>query len=90
MKKISNSRDSYKINDKVTVSVVNKREEDFESGSVHYDRTVTVKIKAGKFATEPLQFEGSDSLAKFIEEVDFEDPNESLDLGLEPGTGKAE
>lgn len=80
MKRISNNRDSYKVNANVTVTVVNKRNEDLESGNVHYERDVTVKIKAGKYATEPLIFEQSSSLAEFLETVNFEDPQEALPL----------
>lgn len=80
MKKVSNNRDSYKINDNVTVNVVNKRNEDMASGDVHYERTVTIKIKAGKFATEPLIFNQASSLSEFIEQVNFEDPQEELPL----------
>lgn len=83
MKRVSNNKDTYKVNDNVTVTVVNKREEDLDSGSVHYDRTVTVKIKAGKFAEKPLIFDQSSNLAEFIETVNFEDPQEMLPLDME-------
>lgn len=80
MKKVSNNKDTYKVNEQVTVGVVNKRIEDFESGSVHYERSVTVKIKAGKFADKPLVFDEAESLTQFIEQVNFEDPQEALPL----------
>lgn len=78
MKKVSNNKDTYKVNEMVTVSVTNKRNEDLESGSVTYERSVTVKIKAGKFAEKPLLFDSANSLNDFIEQVNFEDPQESL------------
>ena len=78
MKKVSNNKDTYKVNEQWTVSVVNKRIEDFESGSVHYERTVNVKIKAGKFADKPLSFDDAESLTQFIDQVNFEDPQEAL------------
>ena len=78
MKKISNNRDTYKVNANNTVSVVNKRHEDLEDGSIYYERTVTIKINAGKFATEPLLFEQGSSIAEFIESIDFDDPQQSL------------
>lgn len=78
MKKQSKITDVYTPNKSVTVTVNNKREEDLESGSVHYDRTVTIKIKAGKFAKEKLVFDQEDGIAKFIETIDFEDPQTSL------------
>lgn len=84
MKKVSNNKDTYKVNEMVSVTVVNKRNEDLESGSVTYERNVTVKIKAGKFAEKPLIFEGAGSLAEFIEQVNFEDPQESLPFPEEP------
>lgn len=80
MKKVSNNKDTYKVNDMVTVSVVNKRIEDFESGSVHYERDVTVKIKAGKFAEKPLSFDEATTLKDFIDQVNFEDPQAALPL----------
>lgn len=78
MQKVSNNKDTYKVNDMVTVSVVNKRNEDMESGSVTYERTVTVKIKAGKFAERPLIFDEPTSLTDFIDQVNFEDPQSLL------------
>lgn len=80
MQKVSNNKDTYKVNDNVTVSVVNKRNEDLESGNVTYDRTVTVKIKAGKFAEKALVFDEATSLNEFIEQVNFEDPQQPLPL----------
>jgi hypothetical protein len=82
MKKVSNDKDTYNVNDQVTVSVTNKRNEDMESGSVHYERTVTVKIKAGKYAEKPLTFDEPKSLIDFIEQVNFEDPQEVLPLDV--------
>lgn len=78
MKKISNNRDTYKVNDNITVAVVNKRNEDMESGSIHYQRTVTIKIKAGQYAQEPLLFEQGSNIHEFIEGINFEDPQTSL------------
>lgn len=80
MQKVSNNKDTYKVNDMVTVSVVNKRNEDMESGSVTYERTVTVKIKAGKFAERALVFDEPTSLRDFIDQVNFEDPQTALPL----------
>lgn len=80
MKKVSNNKDTYKVNNTVTVNVVNKRIEDFESGSVHYERTVTVKIQAGKFADKPLVFDEATSLSEYIDQVNFEDPQAALPL----------
>ena len=80
MKKVSNNKDTYKVNEQVTVNVVNKRIEDFESGSIHYERTVTVKISAGKFAEKPLSFDEAESLTAFIEQVNFEDPQSALPI----------
>jgi hypothetical protein len=87
VKKISNNRDTYKVNDNISVAVVNKRNEDMESGSIHYERTVTIKIKAGKYAQEPLLFEQGSSIAEFIESINFEDPQQSLLDDLEPAPG---
>lgn len=87
MKKISNNRDTYKVNDNITVAVVNKRNEDMESGSIHYERTVTIKIKAGKYAQEPLLFEQGQNIADFIEGISFDDGQTSLLDDIEPAPG---
>lgn len=78
MKKSSKITDTYTPNKGVTVTVINKPIEDEDTGTVVYDRTVTVKIKAGRFAPERLVFDEEDSIAKFIEGVEFEDPQQSL------------
>lgn len=81
MQKVSKVSDVYKPNKRVTVTVKNNREEDFDSGAVTYNRSVTIKINDQRYASEPLRFDDDDSIAKYIEGVDFEDPNTTLDVG---------
>ncbi len=85
MKKNSKITDVYKPNSYVTVTVVNKPEiiSDEDSGAVVYDATVTIKINAGKNRRDKLVFAEDDSIAKFIETVDFEDPQTQLGLESE-------
>lgn len=82
MKKNSKITDIYKPNSYVTVTVVNKPEviADDEEGQVVYDASVTIKINAGRNRRDKLTFAEEDSIAKFIETVDFEDPQVALGL----------
>lgn len=78
MKKTSKYVDVYGPNKQVLVRVTNtpKYEDD---AFVDYDRTVTITIKAGR-DKEQLKFAEEDSIARFVENIDFEDPQQSLDL----------
>lgn len=78
MKKTSKYVDVYTPNKQVLVRVTNTpKYEDDEF--VDYDRTVTIKIKAPR-AAEKLEFKEDDAIAKFVETVEFEDPQQELDL----------
>lgn len=77
MRKKSKIVDTYTPNKQVLVTVTNTPKHDEEDNFVDYDRTVTIKIKAGR-DKDTLQFKSDDSIAKFIEKVDFEDPQVSL------------
>lgn len=77
MKKKSKIVDTYTPNKSVMVTVTNTPKHDDQDHFVDYDRTVTIKIKAGR-DKDTLQFKKEDAIAKFIEKVDFEDPQTSL------------
>lgn len=86
MKKKSKIVDTYTPNKAVMVTVTNTPKHDEQDNFVDYDRTVTIKIKAGR-DKDTLQFKTDDAIAKFIEKVDFEDPQ--TDMFSEPkGKGK--
>lgn len=76
MKKQLTEKTEYKPNDKVTVSVTNKPVVD-EGAVTEYKRTVTIKVEEG-YDREKLVFGTDADIAKWIETVDFEDPQQSL------------
>ena len=75
MKKQLTESVKYQPNDKVTVTVANKPQE--SDGFVEYKRTVTIKIDEG-WDSEKISFATDEDIAKYIETVDFEDPQQSL------------
>lgn len=77
MDKSSKATDKYKPNKKVQVTVTNEPFVPEEGGQTHYDRTVTIKVKLGS-STEQLIFKNAEDIAKFVETVEFEDPQQSL------------
>ncbi len=77
MKKKSKIVDTYTPNKQVMVTVTNTPKHDEEDNFIDYDRTVTIKIKAGR-DKDVLNFKTDDAIAKFIEKVDFEDPQTDL------------
>lgn len=78
MKHTSKQVDIYTPNRQVQVTVTNtpKYEDDV---FVDYDRTVTLKIRVSR-DKERLEFKEPDSIAKFVETVEFEDPQQELDF----------
>lgn len=86
MKKQLTEKIVYEPNRLVKVTVTNKPEFDEDSSIVRYKREVTIKISAGT-STDKLTFGSDDDIAKYIETVDFEDPQ--LDL-LEDGAESEE
>lgn len=78
MKYKSKIVDTYTPNKQVMVRVTHTpkyKDDEF----VDYDRTVTIKVVAGR-DKELLKFEDDDSIAKFVETVDFEEDQTELDL----------
>lgn len=78
MKHNSKIVDTYTPNKQVMVRVTNtpKYQDD---KFIDYDRTVTIKIMAGR-DNETLKFESQDDIAKYIETVDFEEAQQELPL----------
>lgn len=78
MKHTSKIVDVYTPNKQVLVTVTNtpKYEDDV---FVSYNRTVTLKILVGQ-DKKKLEFKASDSIAKFIETVEFEDAQQELEF----------
>lgn len=78
MKKSLTEKVVYKPNEKVQVTVTNKPALDEEGVAViGYDRTVAITIKAG-YESDKLTFSTDEDIEKFIETVDFGDPQQSL------------
>lgn len=77
MKKNSKIIDTYTPNKQVMVRVTNTPKHDEQDNFIDYDHTVTIKIKAGR-GKDTLSFKEEDAIAKFIEKIDFEDPQTSL------------
>lgn len=78
MKKSLTEKVVYKPNDKVQVTVTNTPALDEEGVAViGYDRKVTIAIKHG-YDDEKLTFNTDEDIEKFIEEVDFGDPQQQL------------
>lgn len=78
MKMSSKTIDTYNPNKAVAVRVTNTPKYEDEK-FVDYDRTVTITIRAGR-DKDQLKFKADDSIAKFVETVDFEDPQTELAL----------
>jgi hypothetical protein len=77
MKKKSKIVDTYMPNPQVLVMVTNAPMLDEEQNFIDYNRTVTLKIKIGRHK-DPFKFEGEDGISKFVETIDFEDPQTNL------------
>ena len=76
MKRKSKYIDTYNPTKKVAVRVTNTpvyQDDVLEA----YARTVTIKITLDK-DKEKLVFKGDDSISKFVETVDFENPQQEL------------
>lgn len=77
MKKQLTEKTEYKPNDKVKVTVTHKPVVDDGGHAIEYKRTVSITIDEG-YDTEKIQFGSDEDIAKYIETVDFEDPQQSL------------
>lgn len=78
MKKSSKIVDKLNPNKKVEVTVTNKKVYE-EDDTLMYQPTVTIKVTLDK-AREQFRLNTDDDIAKFVETVDFEDPQTELSL----------
>lgn len=76
MKKQLTEKTVYQPNSRVKVVVTNKPEFE-DSGLIRYERTVAITVKVG-YSDEKLMFGTDEDIAKWIETVDFEDPQLAL------------
>lgn len=77
MKKALTEKTVYEPNKVVKVTVVNKPVD--VGGTMMYDRKVTITIDASA-SKDKLQFATDEDIAKWVEKVDFEDPQTSMDM----------
>lgn len=77
MKKQLTEKTVYQPNSRVKVTVQNKPEFEEDTGIVRYERKVTVAVDMGS-SNEKIAFATDDEIAKFLENIDVEDPQ--LDL----------
>ena len=75
--KTSKVTDKYEPNKKVVVTVTNEPFTPDEGGQTFYKHTVTLKVDAGS-SKEQLVFKSAEDVAVFFENVDYEDPQQSL------------
>lgn len=77
MKKKLTEKIVYEPNSRVKVTVQNKPEFDEDSGITRYERKVTVAVDCG-YSNDKMTFADDDEIAKFLENIDVEDPQQSL------------
>jgi hypothetical protein len=75
MKKQLTEKTVYEPNENVKVAVENKPTE--IGGSIVYAHKVTITINAGA-GKDKLSFSTDEDIAKFVETIDFEDPQTAL------------
>jgi hypothetical protein len=75
MKKQLTEKTVYEPNENVKVAVENKPTD--IGGAVVYAHKVTITINAGADKSK-LSFTTDEDIAKFVEKIDFEDPQTSL------------
>lgn len=69
----------YEPNDRVSVSVINKELLNEATGEITYKASLTLKLS--RKMSEPLRFNDGDEIAEFMGNVDYDDPQQSLELG---------
>lgn len=77
MKKKLTEKVVYEPNSRIKITVDNKPSE--VDGVTEYKRTVTIKVNAGT-DREKLTFSTDDDIAKWVENLDFEEPQTALEL----------
>lgn len=76
MKKKLTEKIVYEPNRGVKVTVENKPELE-EAGVTRYKRKVTIVVEVG-YSDQKLTFSKDEDIAKFVETIDFEDPQQEL------------
>lgn len=76
MKKQLTEKIVYEPNKRVKVTVQNKPRFD-DSGATSYERKVTVTVDCG-ISDEKVNFASDEEISKFLENVDVEDPQQSM------------
>lgn len=77
MKKQLTEKTVYQPNSRVKITVQNKPEFDEDTQITRYERKVTINVNMGS-SNEKVLFSTDDDIAKFLENIDVEDPQ--LDL----------
>lgn len=77
MKKQLTEKIVYEPNGRVKVTVNNKPEFNDDSGITRFGRKVTIAVDCG-YSNEKLTFSSDDEIAKFLENIDVEDPQTTL------------
>jgi len=77
MKKQLTEKIVYEPNSRVKITVQNKPEFEEDNGIVRYERKVTINVKVG-YSNDKLTFASDDDIARFLENIDVEDPQMSL------------
>lgn len=69
----------YEPNADVKITVVNKPKVDKSANDTIYAATVTLKVSRDYIT--PLRFSNNEDIADFMGTVDYDDPQQLLDLG---------
>lgn len=77
MKKRLTEKVVYEPNERVKITVDNKPVHDDAGALLGYDRKVTIAVKAGVADTK-LSFADAAEVDNFINDIDVEDPQQSL------------
>lgn len=77
MKKQLTEKTVYQPNTRVKITVQNKPELDEDTGITRYERKVTINVNMGA-SNEKILFATDDEIAKFLADIDVEDPQLSL------------
>ena len=82
MKKQLTNTTVYELNKSVKLKVVNKLLIDIDTGEQYgYDTVVTVIITR-KVQPKELRFSSDDEIAEFMEQIDYDDPQQVLPITI--------
>lgn len=77
MKKQLTEKTVYEPNSRVKITVSNKPEVLDDTSTKRYSRKVTIAVDCG-YGNDKITFASDDEIAKFLENIDVEDPQLSL------------